>query len=101
MLELVVNNEEEDIERPALKPDWMGPIDWLSPMPSGTEFLCRWLVADNKWKLWAFTHGGKLHGNVLLCPTMTLNDDRTWQWVDPIEFCKAWEFRGILEVPDG
>ena len=106
MLKLVVNNDTEEIKeegepRPALQPAWMGPKggDWLSPMKSGTEFLCRPIFGENKWMLFEFTHGGKIHGNVLLCPTVTLNDVRTWKWVDPMEFCKAFELRGVLEIP--
>ena len=95
-LELVVNNE--DI--PA-KPNGKPPIngDWLSDLPSSTEFLCR----DKAGRLFPrfvvleYTHGGKLRGNVLLIPTKTLNDVKTWQWVDPIEFCAIFEFRGIIE----
>lgn len=104
MLELVVNNEieEEGLPQPVLKPAWRGPKDgdWLSPMKCGTEFLVRSKVGEApKWLLHEFTHGGKIHGNVLICPTPTLNDPRTWKWVDPIEFCKSFELRGILEEP--
>jgi hypothetical protein len=105
MLKLVVNNKEEDEElpQPRLQTDWMGPKDgdWLSPMKSGTEFLVRSKTGElPRWLLHEFTHGGKIHGNVLLCPTSTLNDVRTWKWVDPTEFCKSFELRGILEVPE-
>ena|SRR5258707_70074 len=103
MLKLVVNNNktEEEVEQPTLQPAWRGPKDgdWLSPMKCGTEFLVR-SHEQPKWLLHEFTHGGKIHGNVLICPTSTLNDVRTWKWVDPIEFCKAFDLRGILEVPE-
>lgn len=97
MLELVVNNKEDRIHS---QPDWMGPdgTDWLSGMVCGTEFLCRKLDLP-RWKLYDFTHGGKLKGFVLLIPTMTSNDTSTWMWTDPKEFCKAFEHIRTLEVP--
>ncbi len=105
MLKLVVNNNktEEEEEQPQLKPDWRGPIDgdWLSGMKTGTEFLVRDKTGRfPRWVVHEFTHAGKLKGNVLICPTATLNDPKTWQWVDPVEFCRAFEFRGIVEVPE-
>lgn len=104
MLKLVVNNNktEEEAEQPILKLDWKGPKDgdWLSKMKCGTEFLVRAKTGESpRWLLHEFTHGGKIHGNVLICPTSTLNDPRTWKWVDPIEFCRSFELRGILEEP--
>jgi hypothetical protein len=97
----------EKINKPStnvipFKMDPKGPDggDWLSPMKTGTEFLVRYKMTTERWLLHEFTHGGKIHGNVLICPTPTLNDPRTWKWADPIEFCKAFELRGILEVPD-
>lgn len=106
MLKLVVNNKEEEetqAEQPQLKLDWKGPKDgdWLSPMKCGTEFLVRAKMGESpRWLLHEFTHGGKIHGNVLICPTPTLNDPRTWKWVDPAEFCRAFELRGIIEIPE-
>jgi hypothetical protein len=73
--------------------------DWLSRLPSGTEFLTRnthgltpdWVVVE--WVMLG------LHptGNVLICPGKTPNDTRSWQWVDPLRFCQANEFRGIID----
>jgi len=106
MLKLVVNNnktEEEELEQSRLAPDWRGPKDgdWLSPMKSGTEFLVRGkTLGQPRWLLTEFTHGGKLKGNVLICPTSSLNNPATWMWVDPIEFCRAFEWRATLAVPD-
>lgn len=76
--------------------------DYLSRMVNGTEFLCRDLRGNTpKWFIHEWIFGG-LHstGNVLLIPPKTANDNRTWVFVDPTEFCKAFEFRGILEVPE-
>lgn len=91
---------DEARKHPVPKVDFRGPdgIDWLSSMVPGTEFLCRdktgrtprWLVID-------YTHLGKLKGNVWLSPTVTVNDARTWFWVDPVAFCREWEFRGVVE----
>jgi len=106
MLKMVVNNDrdEDEVDQPVLKTASKGPTDgdWLSPMRSGTEFLVRGRSAAGhpRWLLSEFTHGGKKAGNVLLCPTQTLNDIRTWIWVDPVEFCKVFELRGVLEEPD-
>lgn len=101
MLKLVVNNDDEEQPRPALQPDWIGPdgTDWLSPMKWGTEFKCRWLEGP-PWLVREYTHGGKLKGDVLLIPTMTMNDTSTWLWVEPVAFCRAFELRGILKVPE-
>ena len=101
MLKLVVNNdpEEEGVVIPA-KPGEGGPRDgdWLTPMPSGTEFLVRDKTGHQpRWLVNEFTHGGLMRGNVMIIPTKTMQDIRTWFWVDPIEFCKAFEFRGIIE----
>ena len=102
MLKLIVNNPEEDIQviEPKLQTKGKGPTDedWLSPMKCGTEFLVK-PTTMRTWQLAEFTHGGNKEGNVLLIPTLTLNDNRTWMWVDPIEFCKAFSLRAILEVP--
>ena len=105
MLKLVVNNNktEEEVEQPRLRLAGKGPPagwDWLSPMESGTEFLCSH-KSQQSWLLTSFTHGGKKEGAVLLIPTATMNNHTSWIWVDPIEFCKVFELRGILEIPDG
>jgi hypothetical protein len=103
MLELVVNNttEEDQLPIPIPQPKGKGPsnTDWLSGMVSGTEFLCKHKI-QSTWMLTEFTHGGLKHGCVLLIPTVTLNDPRTWMWVDPVLFCAAFELRAILEVPE-
>lgn len=84
---------------PPMKPG----TDYLSDMKSGTEFLVRDKTGITpRWLVVEWVNGG-LHstGNVLLIPTKSANDVRTWIWVDPIEFCKAFEFRGIIEENDG
>ena len=105
MLKLVVNNNktEEEVEQPRLRLAGKGPPpgwDWLSPMESGTEFNCKHKQM-NPWLLQNFTHGGKKEGDVLLIPTATMNNHASWIWVDPVEFCKVFECRAILEIPDG
>ncbi len=104
MLKLVVNNktEEEELFQPLLKTGGKGPPQgyWLSPMKSGTEFLTRGkTMGQPKWLLNEWTHCGKMKGNVLICPTSSLNNPTTWIWVDPIEFCRVFELRAILEIP--
>ena len=104
MLKLVVNNKEEEELAPAplrIKPAGKGPggWDWLSPMLSGTEFNCKHKQL-NPWLLQNFTHGGKKEGDVLLIPTATMNNHSSWIWVDPVEFCKVFDLRAILSVPD-
>jgi len=72
--------------------------DWLSRLPLWTEFLTRnkrgltpdWVVVE-----WTML-GAHPTGNVLLAPTKALNDTRSWQWVDPIRFCQANEYRGAV-----
>lgn len=89
--------------KPKLNLDLGGPTDgdWLSSMTSGTEFKCRDKTGRSpRWLVNEFTHMGKLKGDVLLAPTVQLRDPKSWFWVDPIEFCKQWEFRGIIEIPD-
>ncbi|SRR6266852_7998393 len=104
MLNLVVNNDKEEEQRlpqPLLKLKGKGPTnwDWLSPMSSGTEFLCAHKQSST-WLLTNFTHGGKKEGCVLLIPTATMNNHTTWIWVDPVEFCKVFDLKTILEEPD-
>lgn len=103
MLKLVAGKdfEENELEQPTPKTKGKGPPgwDWLSPMKSGTEFLCK-MKGQRTWLIFEYTHGGKKEGNVLLLPTMSLQDTRTWFWVDPVEFCRQFELRCILEEPD-
>lgn len=77
--------------------------DYLSSMKAGTEFLVRdrqGLIAP-KFIVIEWIFGGLHHtGNVLLIPAKTPNDHHGWQWVDPKEFCKFFEFRGIIEEPE-
>lgn len=102
MLKLIAgtDTEEDQPDQPVLKTNPKGPQDhdWLSPMVSGTEFLCK--MKMRSWLIFEYTHGGKKEGNVLLLPTMSLQDTRTWFWVDPIEFCRQFELRCILGVPE-
>lgn len=106
MLNLVVDNDkiEQEANPPfPIQPKTMGKgptnWDWLSPMVVGTEFLCSH-KQQSQWLLTNFTHGGKKEGAVLLIPTSTMNDNRSWIWVDPVEFCKVFEPRGVLDVPE-
>lgn len=75
--------------------------DWLSRMKIGTEFLVR-PKTQKTWMLAKFMQAGVRNGNVLLIP-MKGEDvtcpDSEWIWADPIEFCKFWEFKGILLEP--
>lgn len=106
-LELVVDNDPVIPAKPGSKPpppngDWLSPLG-DPPYPfSGTEFLCRDKAGRfaPRFVVQEYTFGGKIRGNVLLIPTKTLNDPKTWQWVDPIEFCQIFEFRGIIEEQD-
>lgn len=93
-------------EQPKLKLAYSGPKDggpdWLSGMECGTEFKCRDKTGRTpRWLVVEYTHMGKLKGDVLLCPTVRLNNPDSWFWVDPVAFCKEWEFRGVIEVPEG
>lgn len=78
-----------------------GP-EWLSSIKTGSEFLTRDIFGSltPRFLVLEWIHGG-LHqtGNVLLIPSKTPNDTKTWQWVDPVEFCKVFEYRGTLYVP--
>lgn len=104
-LEIVVNNDNEELDLPAKavhpKNDWRGPpdIDWLSPMSAGTEFKCHDKLMGRRWQVMEFTHLGKLKGDVLLSPTVFIDDPKAWFWVEPVSFCKEWEFRGVIEIP--
>lgn len=97
-LELVVSNDEEIIPAKPGRQEPPGPSDWLSGLSSGTEFLCRDKAGRYypRFVVLEYTHGGKIQGNVLLIPTKTMNDVKSWQWCDPLEFCNVFEFRGII-----
>ena len=75
--------------------------DWLTPMKIGSEFLVR-PKTQQSWLLAKFMQAGVKNGNVLLIPMRGEAADTPeteWIWVDPIEFCKWWEFRGYVLVP--
>lgn len=75
--------------------------DWLTPMKLGTEFLVR-PKTQKTWVLQKFMQAGVKHGNVLLIPMKGEEvsvPDTEWIWADPVEFCKFWEFKGILLEP--
>lgn len=105
-LYIVKSDEPEaytDLTLPIPKPKMKEPPegDWLSPLTSGTEFKCRDKTGRTpSWLVMEYTHMGKLKGDVLLCPTVSLNDARSWFWVEPVRFCQAWEFRGVIEEPN-
>jgi hypothetical protein len=101
--ENVVSMEEFKARpKPAMKEPPEGP-DWLSSIKSGTEFLVRdkFGALTPRFLVLEWIHGG-LHptGNVLLIPAKTPNDTKNWQWVDPIEFCRIYDNRGILWEPE-
>lgn len=76
--------------------------DWLSRMKSGTEFLVR-PKANKTWILAKFMHAGLRQEQVLVIPMrgdQPIQDDAEWVWVDPVEFCKFWELRAILLIPE-
>src|SRR6266576_3799208 len=76
--------------------------DWLSDMVCGTEFLVRPKV-QKTWILAKFMHAGLRAGCVLVIPMQgdePIQDDKQWVWVDPAEFCKFWELRAILLIPE-
>ena len=75
--------------------------DWLSRMKLGTEFLVRPKV-QKTWMLQKFMQAGIKNGNVLLIPMKGEEvsvPDTEWIWADPVEFCKFWEFKGIILEP--
>lgn len=100
--EVVSLDEFKARPKPAMKEPPSGS-DWLSAIKSGTEFLTRDKFASltPRWVVLEWIHGG-LHptGNVLLIPAKSPNDTKTWQWVDPVEFCRMFEFRGIIWEPE-
>ncbi len=113
-LKLVVDNDNKDVGRldivdksshPRLKPKWRDPDDgdWLSPLASipGTQFKARDKVQGRRWQVIEFTCLGKMLGDVYLSPAPMMDDPKTWFWVDPVVFCKEWEFRGVTEIPEG
>ena len=95
---------EEFKARPktSMKEPPSGP-DWLSAIPSGAEFLVRDKFGSltPRFLVLEWIHGG-LHptGNVLLIPAKSPNDTKSWQWVDPVEFSRMFENRGILLIPE-
>lgn len=110
MLKLVVNNEiaEDQEAAPRLRDGGLrlltggkGPPkswDWLSSMPAGTVFLARPKTGPNTWIIYEFGHGGTHAGNnTLLIPNRMYDQPSNWFWCDPVEFCKVYELRGILE----
>lgn len=75
--------------------------DWLSPMKIGTEFLVRPKI-QKTWILAKFMQAGVKNGNVLIIPMKgeeVSAPESEWIWADPTEFCRFWEFRGILLEP--
>jgi hypothetical protein len=105
-LKLVVSNEDEPstdltlaIPKPSMKEPPEG--DWLSPLECGTEFKCRNKTGRSPpWLVLEYTHMGKLKGDVLLCPTVSINNPTSWFWVEPVMFCREWEFRGVISQPE-
>jgi len=76
--------------------------DWLSGMVCGTEFLVRPKI-QKTWILAKFMHAGLRANCVLVIPMQgdePIQDDKQWVWVDPAEFCKFWELRAILLIPE-
>ena len=76
--------------------------DWLSGMVCGTEFLVRPKI-QKTWILAKFMHAGLRQGVVLVIPMRgdeAIQDEKEWVWVDPVEFCKFWELRAILLIPE-
>lgn len=100
----VVSLDEFRKNMPRLKGGGSKPPtgDWLSSMVCGTEFLVRPKV-QKTWILAKFLHAGTRQGCVLVIPMRgdePVQDDKEWVWVDPVEFCKFWELRAILLVPE-
>lgn len=76
-------------------------VDWLSPMKTGSEFLVR-PKQQKTWILAKFMQAGCKEGNVLVIPMKgeeVTAPEAEWLWVDPVEFCRFWEFRGYVLVP--
>src|SRR6266566_2409937 len=87
--------------KPSMKEPPFGS-DWLSTLKSGAEFLVRDKSAGltPRFLVLEWIHGG-LHPtwNVLLIPAKSPNDTKSWQWVDPVEFSRVFEYRGTLWEP--
>lgn len=99
-LELVINNEEEVIPaKPGRKEPPSG--DWLTAMAQDTWFFVRDKSGRlPKWMVLEYIHGGVKAGHVLLVPTNTLSDPKTWHWVYGPDFCRDFEFRSYSNNPD-
>lgn len=98
----LVSDNSDDLTLPVPKPMMKEPPegDWLSPLECGTEFKCRDKTGRTpRWLVMEYTHMGKLKGDVLVCPSYSINNPASWFWVEPIEFCKQWEFRGVIQEP--
>lgn len=98
----IVSDTSDDLTLPIPKPMMKEPTegDWLSPLECGTEFKCRDKTGRTpRWLVMEYTHCGKLKGDVLLSPSYSLNNPSSWFWVEPVEFCKQWEFRGVIQEP--
>lgn len=81
-------------------------MEWLTNMKMGSEFLVRPL-SQKTWVLAKFMFAGNKiqasYTNTLLIPMKgesVSQDESEWMWVDPVEFCKFWEFRGYILVPE-
>lgn len=104
-LQLVVNNDTEETPAAFTLRDpakgGKGPPrswDWLSPLAPGTVFLARPKTGPNTWIIYEFGMGGVHAGNnALLIPNRMYDQPSNWFWCDPVEFCKVYELRGILE----
>lgn len=100
-LELVVDNVPEETipAKPGRKEPPSG--DWLTDMPIDTWFF----VKDRsgripRWMVLEYIHAGVKAGHVLLVPTSTMNDPKTWMWVYGPDFCKDFEFRSYSNNPE-
>lgn len=98
----LVSDNSDDLTLPIPKPMMKEPPegDWLSPLECGTEFKCRDKTGRTpRWLVMEYTHMGKLKGDVLLSPSYSIQNPGSWFWVEPIEFCKQWEWRGVIQEP--
>ena len=98
-----------DFRQPRLKfkvKDRPPTDDWLSSMKPGTEFVTyfrqgtiNWLLSE--WTFLGWKEGLEGTGGVCwIVPTQEINNIKEWKPVDPINFCKAFELRGITEIPE-
>ena len=102
LIEEINNDNVLQFKKPLLKLAPKDPTDdgdWLSGMKVGTEFKAHDKLRDPSWLVRDLTYLGKLKGDVYLCPTNALQDSKQWFWVNPVAFCREWEFRGIIEEP--